>query len=114
MLFGNNCQTALTFKSGIDRKWPCTMACVHVCVVGLKQVACKNLIVLVLICVVNTPFASPCQATGVGTCTWVFQRPGGTLVPSRITLPWYVILTELASKIAVHPASQKVPIDSSA
>jgi hypothetical protein len=44
----------------------------------------------------------------------VFHRPGGSRFPVNTTFPFSVMITSFAVNVAMHPASQKVPIESSA
>ena len=111
---GNSWRIVLVVAgSGHDLKWPRPIACVHVDVVGLKHAACRNWIALERIFVANMPLAVQ-AVVGVFRSLTVFHNPGGSRAPTRTTLPLSDIVTAVAEKVAMHPASQKVPMDSRA
>ena len=58
--------------------------------------------------------ALACQ--GVLLCCWsgVVHSPGDTLPPLSTIAPWCSMVTPVAVNVAVHPASQNCPTDSSA
>ena len=63
-----------------------------------------------LSCVVNIPLAVQALVV-VGLVGIVAQSPGGSRVPTKTVFPLSEMMTFVAENVAMHPASQKVPME---
>ena len=113
MDFGGCLATALAVRPSQDVKNPFWMALIHVAGTGLKAAACKYCMCSALVVVWYALFNSKVffLVSVFALVRGKYHKPGGSGHPRRRMFPYFLMCIVLEVNLAVHPASQNVPIE---